>query len=130
MIVSKIRTFHSAAVQGAVQNASVFETVGTPRHPRFVFAGSLAALFVYKDFEKHNTTHGPQNCLRGQGRYVRVEAKERQVRKPSDSVPETFPEQSGQSRDKAGERRAVAETFAKVLRQRYHFPTVKEVPDP
>ena len=102
MIVSKIRTFHSAAVQGAVQNASVFETVGTPRHPRFVFAGSLAALFVYKDFEKHNTTHGPQNCLRGQGRYVRVEAKERQVRKPSDSVPETFPEQSGQSRDKAG----------------------------
>ena len=33
---------------------------------------------------------------------MRVEAKERQVRKPSDSVPETFPEQSGQSRDKAG----------------------------
>ena len=61
---------------------------------------------------------------------MRVEAKERQVRKPSDSVKETFPEQSGQSRDKAGERRAVAETFAKVLRQRYHFPTVKEVPDP
>ena len=55
-----------------MQNASVFETVGTPRHPRFVFAGSLAALFVYKDFEKHDTTHGPQNCLRGQGRYVRV----------------------------------------------------------
>ena len=26
------------------------------------------------------------------------------------------------------ERRAVAETFAKVLRQRYHFPTVKEGP--
>ena len=35
---------------------------------------------------------------------MRVEAKERQVRKPSDSVKETFPEQSGQSRDKAGER--------------------------
>ena len=61
---------------------------------------------------------------------MRVEAKERQVRKPSDSVPETFPEQSGQSRDKAGERRAVAETFAKVLTNWSVSNTVKEVPDP
>ena len=42
---------------------------------------------------------------------MRVEAKERQVRKPSDYVVETFPQQNGKSRDKAGERRASDRTF-------------------
>ena len=36
------------------------------------------------------------------------EAKERQVRKSADSVPENLPEQKGDARDKAGERVGVS----------------------
>lgn len=38
------------------KNIGVFESKGTPRYPRFVFAGSLAALFVFKDFLRRDTT--------------------------------------------------------------------------
>ena len=38
------------------KNIGVFESKGTPRHPGDAPAGSLPLKFVYKDFEKHDTT--------------------------------------------------------------------------
>ena len=54
----------------SLKNIGVFESKGTPRHPRFVFAGSLAALYVSSDVERHDTTHGTAKRLRGQGQCV------------------------------------------------------------
>ena len=76
---------------------------------------TLAGQRLKKNFRKHflkfpASLDTKQKAVFGLvwSEYEKLAAKERQVRKPSDSVQETFPEQNGQSRDKAGERVGVS----------------------